>query len=143
MMPISSSADINCRVGHDSLTYGRVPIVFVSASAEDARSFREIAGDPGRLIVNVPDVAGALATIQKLQPALVACDTELEGHGSWRDLAAARQPLGGFALIVISPAPDAALSEEVLQAGGLHLLGRPFALEEVVRAVLHALPGAG
>jgi hypothetical protein len=126
----------------DALTLGRVPIVFVSASAEDARSFREIAGDPGRLIVNVPDLTGALATIAKLRPALVACDTEIEGRGSWRDLAAARLPLGGFALIVISPAPDADLSAEVAQAGGMHVLARPFALEEVERAVLNALPDA-
>ena len=35
--------------------------------------------------MNVPDLIGALAVIDKLRPRLVVCDTEIEGQGSWRD----------------------------------------------------------
>ncbi|MGD0771499.1 MAG: hypothetical protein ABSC05_01620 [Candidatus Solibacter sp.] len=64
----------------------RAAIVFVSASAGEARIFREIAEGSRWLVVNVPDLIGAQAVIDKLRPRLVVCDTEIEGRGSWRDL---------------------------------------------------------
>jgi DNA-binding response OmpR family regulator len=102
----------------------RAPIVFVSASAEDARTFRELVDGSRWLVVNVPDLAGANAVIDKLRPRLVMCDTEIEGRGSWRDLLEGRPD---FALIVVSRHVDEALRAEVLKLGGSDVLGKPFA----------------
>ena len=46
----------------------RTVIVLVSASAEDARAFREILDSSRRLVVNVPDLTGAQAVIDKFHP---------------------------------------------------------------------------
>ncbi len=117
----------------------RVPIVFVSSSVADADAFRSMAGSSDRLIVNMPDLTGARAAIEKLRPELVLCDTELEGNGSWRDLLTP----GGPGLIVISARPDEALWAEVLNLGALDLLAKPFRRDEVERAVSLALDHAG
>lgn len=118
---------------------GRVPIVLVSSSASDAQVFREIAGGPGRLIVNVPDLTGALATIQKLDPGLVVCDTDIQGKGSWRDLLDTRYLSATFALLVVADGPDESLWAEVLNLGGFDLLVKPFRADEVERVVAAAL----
>ena len=102
----------------------RAAIVFVSASAGDARTFRELVDGSRWLVVNVPDLIGAWAVIDKLRPQLVVCDTEIEGCGSWRDLLQGRP---GFALIVVSRHVDEALRAEVLKLGGSDVLGKPFA----------------
>ena len=118
----------------------RAPIVFVSASAEDARTFRELVDGRRWLVVNVPDLAGAQAVIDKLRPRLVMCDTEIEGRGSWRDLLEGRPD---FALIVVTWHADEALWAEVLNLGGSDVLDKPFAVEQVDHVVglgLHTQP---
>ncbi len=117
----------------------RVPIVLVSASGADAQSFREFVGRPSRLIVNVPDLRGAAAAIEKLRPALVLCDTDIEGSGSWRDLLNAGISPAGAVLIVISDHADESLWAEVLNLGGFDVLEKPFRAEEVERVVSLAL----
>ncbi|MGA2182101.1 MAG: hypothetical protein ABSH47_03665 [Bryobacteraceae bacterium] len=113
----------------------RAAIVFVSASAKDARAFREITGDSRWLVVNVPDLIGAQAVIDKLHPRLVVCDTEIEGRGSWRDLLKGQDARPGFPLIVVSRHADEALWAEVLNLGGSGVLEKPFAAEEVERVI--------
>ena len=118
-------------------------IVFISASAEDARAFRAIVASRW-LVVNVPDLAGAQAVIDKLRPALVVCDTEIEGRGTWRDLLPAQDACPSFALIVASRQTDAALWAEVFNLGGSDVLDKPFAVDEVDRAIdrgFHAVCG--
>jgi len=110
----------------------RAPIVFVSASAEDARTFRELVDGSRWLVVNVPDLAGANAVIDKLRPRLVMCDTEIEGRGSWRDLLEGRPD---FALIVVTWHADEALWAEVLNLGGADVFAKPFAVEQVDRVI--------
>ena len=110
----------------------RAAIVFVSASAEDARTFRELVDSRRWLVVNVPDLAGAKAVIDKLRPRLVVCDTEIEGRGSWRDLLEGRPD---FALIVVSRHADDALWAEVLNLGGSDVLDQPLVFREVERAI--------
>jgi len=119
----------------------RAAIVFVSASAEDARAFREIGGGSRWLVVNVPDLAGAQAVIDKLHPRLVVCDTEIEGQGSWRDLLKGQAPSPSFAVIVVSRLADEALWAEVLNLGGSDVLDKPFAVEEVERVIGRGLHG--
>jgi DNA-binding response OmpR family regulator len=119
----------------------RAAIVFVSASAEDARAFREIGGGSRWLVVNVPDLAGAQAVIDKLHPRLVVCDTEIEGQGSWRDLLKGHAPSPSFAVIVVSRLADEALWAEVLNLGGSDVLDKPFAVEEVERVIGRGLQG--
>jgi hypothetical protein len=101
------------------------PIVFVSASAEDARAFREIVGCAHWLVVNVPDLTGAQAVIDKVHPRLVVCDTEIEGRGSWRDLLIAQDAYPSFALILVSRQADEALWAEVLNLGGSDVYSGP------------------
>jgi DNA-binding NtrC family response regulator len=113
----------------------RAAIVFVSASAEDARAFREIVVGSRWLVVNVPDLIGAQAVIEKLRPPLVVCDTEIEGRGSWRDLLKGQDSRPSFALILVSRHADAALWAEVLNVGGSDVLEKPFAVEEVKRVL--------
>jgi DNA-binding response OmpR family regulator len=113
----------------------RAVIVFVSASAEDARAFREIVDGSRRLVVNVPDLIGAQAVIDKLRPRLVVCDTEIEDRGSWRDLLKGQDAGPRFALIVVSRQADEALWAEVLNLGGSDVLEKPFAAEEVKRVL--------
>jgi DNA-binding NtrC family response regulator len=113
----------------------RAAIVFVSASAEDARAFREIVDGSRRLVVNVPDLIGAQAVIDKLRPRLVVCDTEIEDRGSWRDLLKGQDAGPRFALIVVSRQADEALWAEVLNLGGSDVLEKPFAVEEVKRVL--------
>lgn len=113
----------------------REAIVFVSASAGDARALREIAGASGWMVVNVPDLAGAQAVVDKLGPRLVVCDTEIEGRGTWRDLLTRPNSEPRFALIVASRLADEALWSEVLNLGGLDVLREPFAAEEVMRVL--------
>jgi DNA-binding NtrC family response regulator len=110
----------------------RAPIVFVSASAEDARAFRELVDSSRWLVVNVPDLAGAKAVIDKLRPRLVMCDTEIEGRGSWRDLLEGRPD---FALIVVTWHADEALWAEVLNLGGAEVFDKPFTVEHVERVI--------
>jgi DNA-binding response OmpR family regulator len=113
----------------------RAAIVFVSASAGDARALREIAGASRRLVVNVPDLVGARAVVDKLRPRLVVCDTEIEGRGCWRDLLTRPDGEPRFALVVASRLADEALWSEVLNCGGLDVLRKPFAAEEVARVL--------
>lgn len=114
---------------------GRAAIVFVAASAQDARAFREIAHGSRWLIVNVPDLIGAQAVIDKLRPRLVVCDTEIEGQGSWRDLLQGQDARPRFALIVASRHADEALRAEVLNLGGSDVLEKPFAAKHVERVI--------
>jgi len=116
----------------------RAAIVFVSASAGDARTFRELLDCSRWLVVNVPDLIGARAVIEKLRPQLVVCDTDIEGSGSWRDLLEGRP---SFALIVVSRHVDEALRAEVLNLGGSDVLDKPFAVEEVERVIGRGLQG--
>jgi len=113
----------------------RTVIVFVSASAEDARAFREIAGGSLWMVVNVPDLIGAQAVIDKLRPRVVVCDTEIEGRGSWRDLLRGKDATPRFALIVVSRLADERLWAEVFNLGGSEVLAKPFAEEEVKRVL--------
>ena len=116
----------------------RAAIVFVSASADDARAFRALAGGSRWLIVNVPDLAGARVVIDKLHPRFVVCDTGIEGRGSWRDLLTGQCPGPSFAVIVVSRIAGEALREEVLDLGGSGVLAKPFAMEEVNRILREA-----
>jgi DNA-binding NtrC family response regulator len=120
---------------------GRAAIVFVSASAEDAHALREIVDGDRWLVVNVPDLTGAQAVIDKLHPRLVVCDTEIEGRGSWRDLLIAQGAYPSFALIVVSRLADEALWAEALNLGGSDVLNKPFAVEEVERVIGRGLQG--
>jgi len=113
---------------------GRAPVVFVSASAEDARMLREFTNSRW-LVVNVPDLTGARAVIDKLRPGLVVCDTEIEGKGSWREFAAGRDCDPGFVLVVASHNADEALRTEVLHLGGTDVLREPFAWEDIERII--------
>ena len=119
----------------------RAAIVFVSASAEDARAFRKNAGGSRWLIVNVPDLNGARAVIDKLRPELVVCDTEIEGRGSWRDLLEEQDGIPGFVLVVASRDAGEALWAEVLSLGGSDVLEKPFAVEEVEHVIGLGLQG--
>jgi DNA-binding NtrC family response regulator len=116
-------------------------IVFVSASAEEARGLRKIAAGRRWLVVNVPDLIGGQAVIDKLRPQLVVCDTEIEGRGSWRDLLKGQDAHPGFALIVASRHADDALWAEVLNLGGSDVLDEPFVVQEVERVIgSHFIP---
>jgi DNA-binding response OmpR family regulator len=110
-------------------------IVLVSPSAEEARAFRAIVDSSRRLVVNVPDLIGAQAVIDRFHPRLVVCDTEIEGRGSWRDLLEGPDGTPRFALIVVSPQADEALWAEVLNLGGSDVLEKPFAVEKVKRVL--------
>jgi hypothetical protein len=128
--------------GLESLGTGRLPVVFVSASTEDARALREIA-DPSRsLVVNVPDLSGARAVIDKLCPSLVLCDTEIEGQGSWRDLLGEHDSHPGFALVVVSRRADEALRIEVCDLGGSGVIEKPFAVADIERVIGLGFQGA-
>jgi DNA-binding NarL/FixJ family response regulator len=113
----------------------RAAIVFVSASVEDARAFREIAGGSRWLVVNVPDLIGGQAAIDKLRPRLVVCDIEIEGGGSWRDLLKGQGAALEFALIVATPHAGEALIDEVFDLGGADVLEKPFRVESVERVL--------
>jgi DNA-binding response OmpR family regulator len=114
---------------------GLALIVFVSSSGADAQAFRQIVGSSGQLVVNVPDLCGAIAVIERRRPDLVVCDTEIEGEGSWRNLLEMRQIDGMLSLMVVSPDPDDCLRADVLNLGGLGVLARPFRSEEVKRFI--------
>jgi DNA-binding NtrC family response regulator len=120
----------------------RAAIVFVSASAGDARAFRELVDGNRWLVVNVPDLIGARAAIDKLHPRLVVCDTRIEGQGSWRDLLRERDARPGFALVVASRHADAALWPEFLNLGAADVLEKPFAIEDVERVIVLAFQRA-
>jgi DNA-binding NtrC family response regulator len=113
----------------------RAAIVFISASAEDARAFRELVDGNRWLVVNVPDLIGAWAVIDKLRPRLVVCDTRIEGRGSWRDLLSEPDARPGFALVVACRHAGAALRPELLNLGGIDVLEKPFAVEDVERVI--------
>lgn len=119
----------------------RPVIVFVAASADDARAFREIVDPHCWLVVNVPDLIGARAVIDKLRPKLVVCDTEIEGHGSWRDLLEGHDARPSFALIVVSQHAEEALRADVLNLGGSDVLERPFAVGDVERVIYMGFQG--
>lgn len=121
--------------GLGSLGAERLPVVFVSASAEDACAFRESIDPRRSLIVNVPDLAGAQAVIDKICPALVLCDVEIEGEGSWRDLLGGHVSHRGFALVVVSRHADEALRIEVLDLGGSGVIEKPFTLVDIDRVL--------
>jgi CheY-like chemotaxis protein len=134
MMPAEERIDR----GSEPTETERAAIVFVSASAEDARAFRALAGGSRWLVVNVPDLTGASAVIDKLHPRLVVCDTRIEGRGSWRDLLTGQCPGPRFAVIVVSRTAGEALRAEVLNLGGYDLLAKPFVTEEVARILREA-----
>ncbi len=113
----------------------RPAIVFISTSVEDAHAFRDILSGSSWLVVNVADLVGAYAVIDKLRPRVVVCDTEIEGQGSWHDLLSGQDAHPSFALIVVSRLVDEALWAEVLNLGGTDVLAKPFAVEEVKRVI--------
>ena len=111
--------------GFEAAGTERAGTVFVSASAADARAFRQIVVGSRWLVVNVPDLIGAHAAIDKLRPRLVVCDTKIEGRGSWRDLLKGRDSGPSFALIVVSRHAGEALWAEVRNLGGFCVLEKP------------------
>ena len=113
----------------------RAAIVFVSASVEDARAFKKIADGGHWLVVNVPDLTGAQAVIDKVRPRLVVCDTKIEGQGSWRDLLGEQDAQPGFELVVVSRHADEVLRAKVLNLVGSDVLAKPFAVEDVERVI--------
>jgi DNA-binding NtrC family response regulator len=127
--------------GFEAAGTERAGTVFVSASAADARAFRQIVVGSRWLVVNVPDLIGAHAAIDKLRPRLVVCDTKIEGRGSWRDLLKGRDSGPSFALIVVSRHAGEALWAEVRNLGGFGVLEKPFVAEEVERIVALSLLG--
>jgi len=108
-----------------SLLGSRPALVMVSASAADARALRQADGADRWMVVNVPDLIGARAVIEKLHPELVLCDTHLEGPGSWRDLLEMRAADPPFELVVVSQHIDDTLRAEVLNLGGITVLEKP------------------
>lgn len=128
-------------LGLGSLGAERLPVVFVSASTEDACAFRESIDPTRSLIVNVPDLAGARAVIDKICPALVLCDIEIEGEGSWRDLLGDHGSYRGFALVVVSRYADEALRIEVLDLGGSGVIEKPFTLVDIDRVLALGFQG--
>ena len=114
---------------------GRAVIVFVTASVEDACALWEQAESRGWMVVNVPDLKGARAVIEKIRPALVVCDTEIEGPGSWRDLLARQNGPAGFELMVASPHSDEKLWTEVLLLGGSKVVEKPLVLSQLESAM--------
>jgi DNA-binding response OmpR family regulator len=121
--------------GWSPLRPGSTLIVFVSSSGADAQELRRLVGSYGLFVVNVPDLCGAISVIERTNPSVVVCDTEIEGEGSWRDLLETRQTDGTFTCIVVSPDPDDHLRAEVLNLGGFEVLTRPFRSEEVERTI--------
>ena len=119
----------------------RVPVVFVSSSAEDAHSLRNLLDGSRWLVVNVPDLNAAQSVIEKMPPWLIVCDTEIEGKGSWRDLLAECSSPSGPAFFVSSRRADKALCNEVLELGGSGVLTRPFAAATVQPVLALFLPG--
>ena len=113
----------------------RAAIVFISASAEDARSLQELVNGDRWLIVNVPDLAGARAVIDKVRPRLVVCDTEIEGQGSWRDLIDAHDAHPGFTLVVASRHAEGAPWPQSLSSGCTDVLEKPFGAKDVERVI--------
>ena len=71
-------------------------IVLVSASAAPGRAFREAFGGRGAIGVNEPDLTGTRPGIAKVHPAVVVCDIEIDGPGSWRELTAESKEGGRF-----------------------------------------------
>lgn len=118
----------------------RAAIVFVSASVEDARALWEFLDADRWLVVNVPDLIGARAVIDKLHPQLVLCDTEIEGRGSWRDLL--DEPLADFSfeLVVVSRHLDESLWTEVLTLGAANLLEKPLVAEQFAHSPFAGKP---
>jgi DNA-binding NarL/FixJ family response regulator len=78
------------------------------------------------MVVNVSDLSGACAVLERRHPKLVVCDADIDGPGSWRDLLKLREDLLSFALVVASRNADDALWAEVLNLGGFDLLQKPF-----------------
>jgi DNA-binding NtrC family response regulator len=87
------------------------------------------------MVVNVSDLSGACAVLEKRHPKLVVCDADIDGPGSWRDLLKLREDLLSFALVVASRNADDALWAEVLNLGGFDLLQKPFNAEGVRHAL--------
>lgn len=114
-------------------------IVFVSASEEHDRAFRQMAGGIMQPVNSVREVGSAGAAINEHRPQVVVCDTETRGVGSWRDLLQVNDKRVSFALIVVSRHADDALWAEVLNLGGFDVLSIPFRREEVERVVSSAL----
>lgn len=118
---------------------GREMILFVSASAEDARILQQLLDATSWVVVNVPDLSGARAVLEKQRLKLVVCDVDIEGQGSWRDLLNRREDLLSFAVVVVSRSAGDALRAEVLELGGFDLLRRPFIAEDVQRVIKSAV----
>lgn len=114
-------------------------IVFVSASEDHHRAFRQMAGAIMQPVVGVREVGSAVAAINEHRPQVVVCDTEISGACSWRDVLQVNRKPASFALIVVSRHADDGLWAEVLNLGGFDVLSIPFQREEVERAIAAAL----
>jgi DNA-binding NtrC family response regulator len=122
-------SDIGC------LGAGRELVLLVSASADDACVFRQLVDAARWMVVNVSDLSGACAVLEKRYPKLVVCDADIDGPGSWRDLLKLRGDPLSFAVVVASRNADDALWAEVLNLGGFDLLQKPFNAEGVHHAL--------
>ncbi len=117
------------------------PILFVSASEENERTFRLYVGTQHAL-ASVHQIAEARLTIRECRPRLVVCDTDVGGRDSWRDLLDPFDP-AGFVLNVVSKHADDRLWAEVLSLGGYDVLAAPLQQHEVLNVISAGLRKAG
>lgn len=116
-------------------------VLFVSASVADAQSLQALLSAASWMVVNVPDLSGAIAVLRKHRLKLVVFDADIDGPGSWRDLPKVREGFMSFAFVVASRHADDTLWAEVLASGGFDLLQKPFIAErvhQVIRSVARA-----
>jgi AmiR/NasT family two-component response regulator len=116
----------------------RIEIVLAGTQEDDLNSLGTILTGSAWKLIKVSTCREAARTIHHLPVPIVLCDLSLEDQPWQETLRKLLMARGGTCVILLSNAPDRALSSKVVQQGGFGLLTRPLDRERVFQSLFLA-----
>src|ERR1041385_7912810 len=114
-------------------------VLLVSPDRDDSRYLRDVLSHLGSGLVAVSSCKSSKASLRDGRFGIVITERDLP-DGNWLDVLSSVQSLSNPPLlIVVSRLADEYLWAEVLNRCGYDVLAKPFARDEVMRVVGHAL----
>ncbi|HZT31502.1 MAG TPA: response regulator [Bryobacteraceae bacterium] len=114
---------------------GKTPLLLVSASDADRKALEQILADTRWKLLTSPSCQDALERIAAGHIPVVLCAHDTSGSGWRENLAALQSANHQPRVIVLSPAGDYSLWEEVIDQGGFDVLTTPLRKADVLQTL--------